>query len=236
MRPRKNISLKFWAALLVVSAQAFLFHSLASAGEIVVVANSSVQTDAISADDLKRIYLRETNSLADGTHVEPVLRNSGAAHDSFLKEFLDTNDEALRTYYRTLVFTGRGSMPRTFNSDAEIVAYVGKTRGSIGYVSGGTSTEGVKILTITRPESSVRRRLIVRIEPEYPDTLKRLGIGGTVRLQVTIAAKGDVEKVELLGGNPILGESAIAAVKHWVYAPGPSRSVAEVSIPFDSHR
>jgi TonB family protein len=57
-----------------------------------------------------------------------------------------------------------------------------------------------------------------------------------VRLQVTISAKGNVEKVELLGGNPILGEAAIVAVKQWVYETAPARSVAEVSIPFDSRR
>jgi hypothetical protein len=42
-----------------------------------------------------------------------------------------------------------------------------------------------------------------------------------------------VEAVNLLGGNPILGESAIKAVKRWVYAAGPSRTTMEVSVPFD---
>jgi hypothetical protein len=45
-----------------------------------------------------------------------------------------------------------------------------------------------------------------------------------------------VEKVELLGGNLILAEATIAAVKKWVYASGSSRTVGEVSIPFDPAR
>jgi|HubBroStandDraft_6_1064221.scaffolds.fasta_scaffold00005_44 TonB family protein len=135
-----------------------------------------------------------------------------------------------------LVFTGRASMPRELGSDAEVVAYVARTRCAIGYVSADTNTEGVKTLAIVQPENNTPRRLITRIEPDYPETLKRLGIGGTVRLQVTISAKGNVQNVELLGGNPILGESAISAVKQWVYATSHSRTVAEVSIPFDSHR
>jgi TonB family protein len=73
---------------------------------------------------------------------------------------------------------------------------------------------------------------MTRVEPEYPETLKRLSIGGTVRLRVSISAKGDVENVELLGGNPILGEAAAFAVKRWVYAAGRSRTTAEVSISF----
>jgi len=38
--------------------------------------------------------------------------------------------------------------------------------------------------------------------------------------------------VHLMGGNPILAESAIKAVKQWIYAPSPSRTISEVIIPF----
>jgi len=228
--------MKSLVALLVVAALALLVPVRALASDAKVIANSSVQADTISADDLKRIYLQEKNSFPDGTHAEPVLKKSGAAHDSFLKEFLGLNDEALQTYYRTLVFTGRGSEPRTFSSDAEIVAYVARTRGAIGYVSTATSTDGVKTLAIIDAKNNPERRLIIRVEPDYPETLKRLNIGGIVRLQITITAKGNVEDVRVLGGNPILGESAVAAVKQWIYATSHSRTSTEVSIPFDSHR
>jgi hypothetical protein len=44
-----------------------------------------------------------------------------------------------------------------------------------------------------------------------------------------------VESVTLLGGNPILGESAIKAVQRWVYTAAPSRTTLEVTVPFDAH-
>src|SRR5579884_559879 len=71
------------------------------------------------------------------------------------------------------------------------------------------------------------RQLIARVEPKYPETLQRLYIGGSVRLKVTIAAKGSVEKVELLGGNPILGQAAMEAVKNWKYAPAKAETTTE---------
>jgi TonB family protein len=80
------------------------------------------------------------------------------------------------------------------------------------------------------------RKLITRVEADYPETLQRLYIGGIVRLQVTISAKGNVENASLLGGSPILGQSAMVAVKKWKYAPAPSRTVKEVRIVFDPHR
>jgi TonB family protein len=203
------------------------------AGDVKIVANPSVKVDTISAAELKRIFLEEQNSIADGTHVEPVLEKNGPAHATFLQDYLGETNEDLQTHYQTLVFTGRGFMPRILRSDAEVVAHVARTRGAIGYVSSAASVAGVKTLAIGVLDSSGERRLITRIEPDYPETLKRLNIGGTVRLRVSISAKGKVESVALLGGNPILGDAAASAVKNWVYASARSQSIAEVSISFD---
>jgi hypothetical protein len=70
--------------LLVAAALASFASSRSLAGEIKIIANSSVKADSISADDLKRIYLEERSSLRDGTHVEPVLEKDGSVHRAFL--------------------------------------------------------------------------------------------------------------------------------------------------------
>jgi ABC-type phosphate transport system substrate-binding protein len=80
--------------------------------------------------------------------VEPVLEKGGATHEAFVKEYLGKTDAALQTYYRSLVFTGKASMPKTLGADAEVVAYVAKTKGAIGYVGAGASTAGVKTLVV----------------------------------------------------------------------------------------
>jgi len=84
--------------------------------------------------------------------------------------------------------------------------------------------------------SKGERRLITRVEPVYPPVLKARQIGGTVRLEVTITAKGNVEGVTVLGGNPILAESAVEAVKKWKYAAADSQSTAEVKLEFNPYR
>jgi len=223
--------------ILLVAAGLTVFAVVDSvAGDVKVIANSSVKADTISATDLKRLFLEEKNSLGDGKHVEPVLEKDGPVHEAFLREYLGMSEDDLQAYYSTLVFTGRGFTPKALGSDAEVVAYVARTRGAVGYVSSSASTEGVKTLAIGAPSISAERKLIMRVEPDYPETLKRLNIGGTVRLQVFISAKGNVDGVVLLGGNPILGESAAAAVKQWVYTAGRSQTVVQVSIPFGNHQ
>jgi hypothetical protein len=133
----------FLLAALVIGAAAG-----AAAADIKVIANSSVGASALSADELKGVFLETKTSLSGGSHVEPVLLKSGAAHEAFLKEYVGKSDSALITYYRCLVFTGKGTMPKAFASDAEVVSFVGKTKGAIGYVGAGASTGSVRTLAV----------------------------------------------------------------------------------------
>ena len=137
------------------------------AADIKVIANGSVKADMISASEVKSVFLEEYSSL-NGTHVEPVLEKDGPVHEAFLHEYLGGTDDDLQNYYRALVFSGRGSMPKQLGSDAEVVAYVARTKGAIGYVSAETIGEDVKTLTIVRGGNGPERKLITRIEPETP--------------------------------------------------------------------
>jgi len=119
-----------------------------SAADFKLIANSSVGASTISGDELKSVFLITKTSLGDGSHVEPVLLKSGATHEAFVKQYLGKSDSALQTYYRGLVFTGKGSMPKELSTDAEVVAYVAKTKGAIGYVSSGTAAGGVKTIEV----------------------------------------------------------------------------------------
>jgi TonB family protein len=85
-------------------------------------------------------------------------------------------------------------------------------------------------------EGASQRKVITRVEPKYPLTLERLYIGGVVRLQVDIAANGSVESAQLIGGNPILGQAAIAAVKQWKYTPAKTKTRTVERLEFDPHQ
>jgi hypothetical protein len=135
-------------AIAFVAASLILAATGARAAEFIVIANTSVGASSVSADELKGVFLSTKTSLSDGSHVEPVLEKGGAVHEAFVKDYIGKTDAALQTYYRSLVFTGKGSMPKELGSDAEVVAYVAKTKGAIGYVAAGASTPGVKTLEV----------------------------------------------------------------------------------------
>lgn len=88
-----------------------------------------------------------------------------------------------------------------------------------------------------KPESpATTRKLVSHVEAQYPPDLKRALIGGTVRLDIVVTARGTVDYVQIAGGNPILAESAARAVKQWKYTPASSTTNIRVNLNFDPTR
>jgi len=80
------------------------------------------------------------------------------------------------------------------------------------------------------------RKLLTQVNPDYPSDLKRAAIGGVVRLDIVVTARGNVDYIQVAGGNPILAESASKAVKQWKYAPASASTNIRVNIHFDPHQ
>jgi len=119
----------------------------AGGSDFVVIANASVGDAKISRAELKQIYLGTKTSF-DGHSVEAVIAQSGTFHERFISACLGKTETGLRNYFRNLVFSGKGSMPRSFATSAEVVRYVSKTPGAIGYVDSGADLTGVSTLTL----------------------------------------------------------------------------------------
>jgi TonB family protein len=62
------------------------------------------------------------------------------------------------------------------------------------------------------------RRLISKVEPEYPFDAKLSHIQGVVKVRIVIAADGHVLNLQARG-HPLLTAAAEDAVKQWVYSP-----------------
>lgn len=72
---------------------------------------------------------------------------------------------------------------------------------------------------VRRTEGFMEASLIRRVLPLYPVVARTAHISGTVRLRAIIATDGTVRQLEVLSGNLILAQSAIAAVREWRYRP-----------------
>lgn len=131
--------------LFVVAAGVFAHQANAQA---IVIANPSVKSAEVAKSDLKDVFTGASNSFKDGSHVAPVLLKSGAVNDEFLSAYVGKADGAFKASWRSLVFSGQASMPKTLDSEAAMVEYVAHTPGAVGYIGKGTAHDGVKVLSV----------------------------------------------------------------------------------------
>jgi protein TonB len=57
------------------------------------------------------------------------------------------------------------------------------------------------------------------VAPTYPQMAKQARVEGTVILEATISAQGQVSEVKVLRGIPLLDNAAMEAVRQWRYTP-----------------
>lgn len=68
--------------------------------------------------------------------------------------------------------------------------------------------------------SESARKVVRRVSPTYPDLARRMNITGSVKLEVTVAANGSPKNPKVVGGHPLLVQSAIDAINEWRWLPG----------------
>jgi TonB family protein len=91
---------------------------------------------------------------------------------------------------------------------------------------------GAPSASFAQKASKVGRKVVTRVMPNYPSLLKVRHIEGQVRLTAVVLPNGDVASVTVRGGNPILVETAVTAVKQWKYAPGAAQTEEDVNLDF----
>jgi ABC-type phosphate transport system substrate-binding protein len=131
--------------LLLAAASIFAIHAQA---QVIVIANPGVKATEISKNDLRDVFTGAATALPGGGNVVPILLKAGTVHEEFLQAYIGKNDTAYRAGWRSLVFSGQASMPKSLETDAAVVEFVAHNQGAIGYIGKATPHEGVKVLTV----------------------------------------------------------------------------------------
>jgi ABC-type phosphate transport system substrate-binding protein len=133
-----------YAILLVASASIFADRAQS---QVIVIANPGVKATEISKNDLRDVFTGAATTVS-GSNVTPILLKAGGVNDEFLAAYIGKNDTAFRASWRSLVFSGQASMPKSLESDVSVVDFVAHNAGAIGYISKATPHAGVKVLIV----------------------------------------------------------------------------------------
>lgn len=138
MKRRLVLALVGFALLLAVQAS----------GQVIVIANPSIKASELSKASLQEVFTGSASTLKDGSRASPILLSGGPAHEEFLKAYIGKSDAAYRASWRSLVFSGQASMPKSMDGDAAMVDFVTAHPGAIGYIAKTSPHAGVKVLVV----------------------------------------------------------------------------------------
>lgn len=114
----------------------------------VIVHPDNPQT-SVSRRFLAEAFLKKTTRWPDGTVIRPVeQRRESALGKRFIEEVIGKSVEAVRSYWQQIIFSGRGVPPPELEDDEQVLRYVLKHAGAVGYVSGGASTGAARVLAV----------------------------------------------------------------------------------------
>jgi protein TonB len=83
------------------------------------------------------------------------------------------------------------------------------------------------------PEETGSRRVVSRVMPAYSAIARRLNLSGSVKLEAVVSANGSVKSIRVLGGNPVLAQSAESAVRAWKWEKSERETTEVVEVHFD---
>lgn len=118
-----------------------------SAEQLRVIGNRSVPVASLEQREIRNIYLGKKKVWENGMRVQFVILGKGDTQDAFLNKYLKKNHNTFTRYWKKKVFTGGGQAPKSFDKERDLVEYVEKTKGAIGFVTSGAATDQVKILS-----------------------------------------------------------------------------------------
>jgi len=145
MHARRTIILALFpvVALVVIRAGA------APAPVFVVIVNPSNPTNHVDRKFLADAFLKKTTRWDDGELIRPVDQvPDSPVRRKFSEDVVKRSVAAVRSYWQQVIFTGRGVPPPEVGGDDEVVRYVLKYSGAVGYVSGSANADGAKVIAV----------------------------------------------------------------------------------------
>lgn len=127
----------------------FMVQSQAPA--VRVVTNSSVTSQEISVDQVRRIFsMRQTVWPNNQLITVYVLTNQHATHQTFSTKVLGMFPYQLDRIWNKLVYSGLGEEPIKVKSEQEMLERISQQPGAIGYVMGQVDVDNVKIIDVVK--------------------------------------------------------------------------------------
>lgn len=138
------------AVYLVLS---ILFSLSAAYADVLIIANKDLPENTLSQQEIREIFLGKRVQWSDNSRIRFATLRTAEIHSMFLEQYVKMSEADWKIFWKRMVFTGRGLPPETIATEAELIDFVSKTKGAVGYVSSdgmakNTEKDAVKIIGV----------------------------------------------------------------------------------------
>jgi len=102
------------------------FSSIAE--PIIITSIDSKKIEPLSLFELKNLYTGKIRK------IKIVVLSSGDTHNDFIKNYIKKTTTQFKQHWKKLLFTGKASLPHECSTQKEMIEYISKNPGTIGYI------------------------------------------------------------------------------------------------------
>ena len=144
LRPYKLLSTS--ALVLTLTLSLGMSSTPAFAG-IAVVVNPGNAINALSASEVKAIFLKKRKSFPGGDSAMPINQGEESdIYDDFASEVLQKDANQLKSYWSVQIFSGKATLPPVVHGDAAVKQQVSASAAAIGYIDSSHVDRSVKVV------------------------------------------------------------------------------------------
>ena len=118
--------------------------------KMLIIVNEGVATESLTKEQVEDIYLGSIKKWEGGSFIYLTIGKEDEYNHEFLETYVHLSPQRFTSHWKRLVFTGQGLEPRKLKNAKDIVAFVKKRKGAIGFIPPNQPHEGVKVIQIVR--------------------------------------------------------------------------------------
>jgi ABC-type phosphate transport system substrate-binding protein len=115
----------------------------------VVIVHPSNDNGTLERKFIEDAFLKKVTRWPNDVVVRPVDQGAGSTvRRAFSEDVLHRSVDAVKGYWQQRIFSGRDVPPPELDTDEEVVKYVLKYDGAVGYVSANASLGGARVVGV----------------------------------------------------------------------------------------
>jgi ABC-type phosphate transport system substrate-binding protein len=134
--------------IFIIVVLIFALASKTLAADFVVVVHTENTLSWMTEQNIRQIFLGKKTTWPNDRTIDIIIQEDNDAHAGFTKEILGKTSRQFMIYWKKMLFTGKGLLPRSVKTDGEVKTFVASNPDAIGYISPGALDNTVKKLEV----------------------------------------------------------------------------------------